>query len=173
MGLFDRILDAINTPEREGSSNQLSNIIDTVQKLSRNYSANSEAIESAMSIVGRFTRSALQEKRSADGEREARQIIDRFGGTEPNERAIDTLFNQPQLQQMILEITNRTGIDSQTVKGLLPILVPLVLDFLKTGTNSKNFLESNSVLKSFLDADGDGDVDIYDAMQMAKKHLNR
>jgi hypothetical protein len=53
---------------------------------------------------------------------------------------------------------------------MLPTLVPLALNFLKTGNNGQG---SNSVLSSFLDADGDGSFDMGDAMQMASGFLNR
>ena len=54
------------------------------------------------------------------------------------------------------------------------MLVPLVLQFLQSGTNSQNPQSGgNSVLNSFLDADGDGDVDISDAMGMASRFLGR
>jgi hypothetical protein len=56
----------------------------------------------------------------------------------------------------------------------LPTLVPLALNFLKTGNSAQNpGNSSNSVLNSFLDADGDGDVDLGDALQMAGKYLNQ
>jgi hypothetical protein len=53
-------------------------------------------------------------------------------------------------------------------------LVPLVLNLLKTGSNAQNPAQgSNPVLNTFLDADGDGDVDITDAMSMAGRFLNQ
>ena len=56
---------------------------------------------------------------------------------------------------------------------MLPVLVPLVLNFLKTGTHSRNPLGSNPVLSGFLDTDHDGDVDVADALQMASRHLKK
>jgi hypothetical protein len=56
---------------------------------------------------------------------------------------------------------------------MLPILVPLVLKFLQSGNNTQNPQGSNPVLNTFLDADGDGDVDIADAMQMAGRYMGR
>lgn len=171
MGLFNQIINAVNNPEQEASSNQLAGIVGTVQQLSNNYQTNPAAMQSAMSIVGNFTRSALQEKRTNQGEQQVQQIINQFGGTQANAQVLQMLFSSNQLQQMTQEITNKTGINSQVVQSMLPSLVPLILNFLKTGANSQNPLGTNSVLNSFLDADGDGDVDIADAMQMASKYL--
>ena len=54
---------------------------------------------------------------------------------------------------------------------MLPTVLPLVLNMLQTGNDTDNPESGNSVLTSFLDADGDGDVDIADAMKMASRFL--
>ncbi len=180
MSLFNQILDAVNNPEREASSNQLSTIIDTVQQLSSNSNTSFADIQSAMSIVGNFTRSALQQQRQSNGATQANQLINQFAGNSANSLALQTLFSTPQLQQMIQQINRRTGLDSKTIQSILPILVPLVLNLLKTGNRkvnsaeySTNSVASNSVLNSFLDADGDGDVDLADAINMASRYLRK
>ncbi len=173
MSLFNQILGAINNPEREASSNQLGSILNTLQQLSNSYDTNPSTIQSAMSIVGGFTRSALQQKRSAEGEAQVQNIINQFAGTQANSQVLSMLFNSSQLQAMIEQISGRTGINAQTVQAMLPILVPLVLDFLKTGKGIDNSQSDNPVLNSFLDANGDGEVDIADAMMMASRYLNK
>jgi hypothetical protein len=50
-----------------------------------------------------------------------------------------------------------------TIQQLLPTLVPLILSFLQSG--------GNPLLNKFLDADGNGDVDIMDAIKLASKFL--
>lgn len=173
MTLFNQILDAINNPEREASSNQLGNILNTVQQLSNSYNTNPSTIQSAMSIVGGFTRSALQQKRSTAGEAQTQNIIDQFAGTQADSQVLQMLFNNSQLQAMVQQISSRTGINAQTVQAMLPILVPLVLNFLKTGNSTSDRQAGNPVLSSFLDANGDGEVDIADAMMMASRYLNK
>jgi len=45
---------------------------------------------------------------------------------------------------------------------------------LQTGAPAQNPQRGgNPVLNAFLDADGDGDVDIADAMHMAARHMTR
>lgn len=180
MSLFNQIVSALNNPEQEASNTQLSNIIDTVQQLASSSNTNSSDIQTAMSIVGNFTRSALQQQRNERGVGEVNQLIERFAGNTASSQALQTLFSTPQLQQMIQQINLRTGLNSRTIHNMLPILVPLVLNLLKTGNRKTNYpatnsasIASNSVLDSFLDADGDGDVDIADAMIMANRYLNK
>lgn len=173
MGLFDTIVSAIDNPNREASSGQLSSILGAVQQLSSAQGADVSQIQSAMSIVGNFTRSSLQEKRGSEGEEQVASLVNQFSGTQPSSQAVQMLFSAPQIQQMIQEIESRTGLSAGTIQGMLPMLVPIVLNFLKTGASSSNPQGSNSVLSSFLDADGDGDVDISDAMQMASRYMQK
>lgn len=174
MSLFNQILNAIDNPEQEASTGQLNNILDTVQQLGNNYQTQSSSIESAMSIVGNFTRSALKEQRNQKGQTQVQQLINNFAGNQASSQAINALFSSSQLQSMIQQISSRTGMNAGTVQRMLPILVPLVLNMLKTGNNTTKTAQArNSVLNSFLDTDGDGDVDVADAMRMASQYLGR
>ena len=83
---------------------------------------------------------------------------------------MSALFSTPQIQQVIDVASAKTGVDANTIQSMLPTLVPLVLNFLKTGqAKAGAAASSNPVLSGFLDADGDGDVDIADAMMLASK----
>ena len=173
MSIFNQILSAIDDPQKEASTNQLGSILDTVQQLSGNNQASPDAVQSAMSIVGNHTKSALKEKRNQGGASQVNQIINQFGGTRANSQVLSTLFNSSQLQSMIQQISGRTGLNAGTIQSMLPILVPLVLNLLKTGNSKSNMQGNNSIASTFLDSDGDGDVDMGDAMRMASRYLGR
>ena len=172
MGLFDQIISAVGNPEKQGSMEQIGNVINTVQQLSGNAGADKSTMQSAMSIVGNFVRSSLQEKRVAQGEEAVQSLVNEHVGTSPNPQAVSSLFS-PQMQQQISEaVSQRTGLDMNTIQSMLPMLVPMVLNLLKTGASSQNPQQGNNpVLNSFLDADGDGDVDMADMMQMASRYM--
>ncbi|MEH2372408.1 DUF937 domain-containing protein [Nostoc sp.] len=172
MGLFDQILGAIANPNQHGSLGQLGNIVNTVQQLSQHTGADPSAIQSVLSIVGGQVRSALQDKQATDGNEAAQTLVNQYAGTSPNPQAVDSLFS-PEMQQQVAEVAaQRTGLDAGIVQQLLPSAVPLVLNFLQSGANAQNpQAGGNPVLNSFLDADGDGDVDIADAIQMASRHI--
>lgn len=173
MGLFDQILGAIDNPDRQASPGQLGDILSTVQQLSNNSHTDPSSIQSVLSVVGSYARSALQEKRATEGEQQTQEFVNQFGGTHPSNQAVQMLFSVPQIQQIVQEAERRTGLDSATIQAMLPMLVPLVLKFLQTGNSTSQAQGSNPVLNSFLDADGDGDVDIADAMQMAGRYLGQ
>ena len=171
MGLFDQIVSAIDDPNTQASVDQLGGILNTVQQLGDSQGGDSVATQAAMAVVGKHVRSALQSQRSG-GQAEA--ILNQFSGTGANANAVSTLFSGNQQLQIVQEIAERTGLDSNAIQGMLPVLIPLVLNLLNSGSQSDNTQQgSNSVLNSFLDGDGDGDVDIADAIGMAGKFLGR
>jgi hypothetical protein len=174
MGLFDQILGAVANPNQQGSLGQLGNIVNSVQQMSDRTGTNPSTIQSVLSIVGSQVRSALQQKQATDGNEAAQTLVNQYAGTSPNPQAVNSLFS-PQIQQQVAQVAaQRTGLDAGIVQQLLPLAVPLVLNFLQSGANAQNPQGGgNSVLNSFLDADGDGDVDIADAIQMASRYMKR
>ena len=174
MGLFDQIINAIDNSNQQGNAGQLGNILNTVQQVSNSTGTDPSTMQSALGIVGNYVRSALQEKQATEGNQAAQNVVNQFGGTSPNPQAVNSLF-APFLQQQLAEtVAQRTGLNAGMVQQLLPILVPVVLNLLKSGANSQNpQAGGNSVLNSFLDSDRDGDVDITDAIQLASRYLGR
>ena len=171
MGLFDQIVGAINNPNQEGSNSQLSNILGTVQQLSGNLGGDAGATQAAMSILSGHVRSALQQKREESGSTGVQEFINQFAGTTPNPLAVASLFSSSQITNIVQSISEKTGFDVSQIQNLLPTLVPVILNLLKTGNDQNSEQASNNVLNSFLDADGDGDVDIADVMGMAGRFL--
>jgi hypothetical protein len=174
MGLFDQIIGAVTNPNQQGSLGQLGSIINTVQQVSNSTGTDPSAIQSVLGVVGNYVRSSLQEKQATGGNEEAQALVNEFAGTSPNPEAVNSLFSS-DTQQQVAEVTaQRTGLDIGTIQQLLPLAVPLVLNFLQSGANAQNpQAGGNPVLNSFLDADGDGDVDIADAMQLASRYMGR
>lgn len=174
MGLFDQIINAIDNPEQQASSDQLGNIFNTTQQLSNTYNTNPSTMQSLLSIVGNQVRSALQQKRSQDGYEQAQSFVNQYGGTYPNPQAVNSLFAPSQLAQIATIAAQQTNLNSNTIQQMLPILVPLVLNLLQSGSRSQQpQTGANPVLNTFLDADRDGDVDVADTIQLASRYLNR
>jgi hypothetical protein len=184
MGLFDQILGAIDNPNQQASPDQLSNILGTMQQASNNQGIDPNTTQTAMSVLGGYVRSALQQQRQTQGPGRAEAIVNQFAGTNPSMAAVQALFGMNGQNQVVQAISQRTGIPPQTIQILLPILVPLVLNLLKTGASKSSTStatapapssrsSSNSVLDSFLDSDGDGQVDVGDAIRLAGQFLNQ
>lgn len=182
MSLLNLIVNAIDNPEQEASADQLINIAKTLEKAGDNTETSIPVLESAMSILGKHTKSVLQEKRNEEGEASVEELVNQYGGNHTNSEAVSTIFSNDQLSRILAEISARTGINQNTLKSLIPLLLPLVLNLLKTGNQRPNYPMSNqpnspqnqgqnSVLSGFLDTDRDGDVDIMDALSLARQYL--
>lgn len=172
-GLFDQILQAIDDPNAQASSGQLSGILGTVQQLSSSYNTSPSTLQTALSVLGPHVRSALQAKQTSGGVGQAQEIVNQYGGTTPNIQAVQSLFSPRQQQQVVNDTAQRTGLNSQTIQAMLPILIPIVLSLLQSGTNSRDPRSSNSVLSAFLDSNRDGNTDIGDVMRLAGSFLNQ
>ncbi len=174
MGLFDQILGALNNPNQQGSLGQLGSIINTVHQLSNSTGTDPSTMQSVIGVVGNYVRSALQQKQATEGNEATQSLVNQYAGTSSNPQAVDSLFS-PNIQQQVAQVAaQRTGLDAGTIQQLLPVIVPLVLNFLRSGANAQNTQSgANSVLNSFLDADRDGDVDIADAMQLISRYIGK
>jgi L-serine deaminase len=183
MPLFDVIRGALSNPNQQASSDQLGDILRIVQQLSNQQGVNPSATQTAMSVVGNYVRSSLQQQRNAQGNSRAEAIVNQFAGTSPNRSALDALFNSNQQQQVAQEASAKSGINASTIQAMLPILVPVILYLLKTGSSKSNAQTNvqttaantggNSVLNAFLDADNSGSVDISDAISLAGRFLSQ
>jgi hypothetical protein len=176
MGLFDQILGAIADPNQQASPDHLSNTLNTAQQVAANNGVPPAATPDMMSVLGGYVRSALQQHEATNGQGSAATLVNQFGGTNPSTDALQTLFNPTQQQEVAQAIAQRTGVSADAILSMLPILVPIVLNLLKSGAHSSaapSAPGANPVLASFLDANGDGNVDLGDAMSMAGRYLSQ
>jgi membrane-bound lytic murein transglycosylase B len=183
MGLFYEILNAVNNPNQQGSPDQLGAILNTIQQVAGSQGLDASSTQGVLSVVGGYVRSALQQQRATGGNASVEALLNQFSGTHPNPNALQALFTPNQQQQVAQAAAQRTGVDANTILALLPVLVPVVLNLLKTGTadqanpqanpQAANQPGGNSVLNTFLDSDGDGDVDVGDVMSLANRFLNQ
>lgn len=177
MSLFEQILGAVNNPNQQASPDQLGAILGTLQQLSGRQGLDPATTQDAVSVLGSYVRSALQQQRASGGEAQAEALVNQFGGNQANPGALNALFGPAQQRQVADAISQRTGLQSDQVMALLPMLVPVVLNLLKQGSPNSGAPSAsaggNTVLSGFLDADGDGDVDIGDAMAMAGRFMSQ
>lgn len=169
MGLFDQILGAVASSGQQGNMGQLGAILNTVQQLAGETGADPSAMQSVMSVVGGQVRQALQEKQANEGPDAVQALVSQFAGANPNPDAVTSLFSPAMIQQVISLVSQRTGMDAGSIQQMLPSVVPMILGLLNSGGNAQG--GGNPMLNSFLDSDGDGDVDITDIMQMASRYM--
>ncbi|MEM7769513.1 MAG: DUF937 domain-containing protein [Cyanobacteria bacterium P01_E01_bin.6] len=179
MGLFDQVVGALSNPNQQASTDQLSGILNVATQLVGNQgSSSSGSTQALMSVVGQYVRSSLQETSQTQGRSQVASLVEQFAGTNPNTAALQAVLSPQKQQQLVNAASQRTGLDASMIQSMLPVLVPLALNFLKTGASSGGTSQAtassnNSVLDAFLDSDGDGDVDLGDALSMAGRFLRK
>ncbi|MGB3614248.1 MAG: DUF937 domain-containing protein, partial [Elainellaceae cyanobacterium] len=158
----------------QASTDQLGSILGAVQQLAGSQGTSPDNMQMLMSIVGQYARSSLKQTSQSAGRGEAESIVDRFAGTGPSVDAMQALFSPQQREKIADTASQRTGLNRDVILSLLPIVVPLVLKFLQTGSSKSGVSrqsQPNSVLNIFLDSDNDGDVDMGDAISVASRFL--
>ena len=173
MSLFNQILDAVSNPQQQASTDQLGNILGVAQQLANNNGVDPNMTNAAMSILGGYVRSSLQNTQASQGSGQVQSLVNQFSGLGSNPQAVSALFSGSQQQQIINEISQRTGLNAGMIQSMLPVLVPLALKLLQGGNNTQNAQAGNPVLSAFLDSDRDGDVDMGDVMGMAGQFLSQ
>ncbi|MGK7913438.1 MAG: DUF937 domain-containing protein [Synechococcus sp.] len=173
MSLFDLVASAITNPNQQASSNQLGGILQAVSQLSGQGTSNQSSSQMVMALAGRYLKSSLQQRRQADGDDTVMNLVQQFSGTQPDETVVSALLSGEQQEELAQEAAAQTGLDPSVIMQMLPVAIPLVMNLLQTGQENTtgNGLASNSVLSSFLDADGDGDTDINDMLIMAGRYV--
>jgi hypothetical protein len=172
MGIFNQILQAVNNPNQQANLAELSNILTTIQQTGSIYGADPGKSKMLLSMVGGYVRSALQEKQNTEGSDMVKNLVNQFSGTSANPQAVFALFSQTKLAEIVPEIAQKSGLNAATIQAMLPVVVPAFLSLLKTGASTTDPQQAaNPVLNAFLDADGDGTIDITDVMNLAGRFL--
>ncbi|MEM9092791.1 MAG: DUF937 domain-containing protein [Cyanobacteria bacterium P01_F01_bin.53] len=172
MGLFDQVMKAVADPSRQASASQLTSILGAAKQVGQQNNADSDTMQQAMSVIGGFVRSSLNDKRKSEGDGAAQALIEQ--GAANGAAVIPQLFNNSQLTEMVSAVTNKTSLNANQVQGILPMVLPLVMQFLSAGNKKGGAApatDNNPILTAFLDGDGDGDVDMGDMLSMAGKFM--
>jgi hypothetical protein len=176
MGLFDQILSAVANPNQQASPDQLSSILGVAQQMAGSQGMDSGATQAIMSVLGGHVRSALQNQ-SSQGGADPSSLVNQFAGLASNPAAVQALFSMAQQNQVVNDISQRTGLNAGAIQSMLPVLVPLALQFLQSGAHTQQAAAQsgggNPVLNAFLDGDRDGDVDMGDALRLAGQFLSQ
>ncbi len=180
MGLFFDVLSAVNNPNQNASVDQLSSVAGTVQQLASQHGVEPSAMQGILSGLGGAMRPALQQQATGGGlgdlmgQLASSQLTGGGGG-------LGNMGNMGGLAamitpQLIQGLSQKTGVNSGALQSMLPALIPVVMQFLNMGASktggSAAGLADNPLLKSFLDGDRDGDVDLGDVFKFTGRFLN-
>lgn len=189
MGVFFELLSAINNPEQKANVNQLSQVTNTIQQLTKSNGIDPAMAESIMSVVGGSLRSAMQQQgdssgggssqlsnligQVAGGNNPLGGAIGSLGGSNPGVAAIQSMI-PPQIQQQMIEgLVKKTGLSANVAQSILPALLPTVFNLLQMGARKSGTQGTNNpVLNAFLDSNNSGGADLGDVLKFANRFLN-
>jgi hypothetical protein len=175
MDLFDAFMGAVANPQQSASVDQLGGLLGTVQQLSGQHGIDPGMMQTVMSMVGGQVQNSLQEQHSTMGADHVQGLLNQFsGGGSASNAAVSTLLNPQMQQQLAGAISQKTGLDPNMLLGLLPMLVPVAMQFLQAGHNPQapaGAAAGNPLLNMFLDKNHDGNLDLGDAMGLAAQFM--
>ncbi|NCJ07164.1 DUF937 domain-containing protein [Synechococcales cyanobacterium C] len=169
-GLFDQVVGALNNPNQQANPNQIGSIVGALQQVSNTPGLDANTTQALVNVVGNHVRTALTQQQQSNNPTQAENLVSRFSGTGANPEAVQCVLGEKETQATIEDGARATGLNPATVQALLPVLIPLVLNFLQTGASTQNQTGSNSVLQSFLQGSGSG-FDMGSALSMASQLL--
>lgn len=169
MGLLDQVMQAIDDPNRQASTAQISQVLGMVQQISQQTGTDTRTMHQVVALVGEQVRTSLQAQRVTDGESAVEALVQQ--GSQPGAEVLQRLMSEQQQQQLAQAIAQKTGLEPDRIVALLPALIPIVMQFLNTGAANDTTTPGNNVLTAFLDADQDGDMDLGDMMGMASRFI--
>ena len=170
MGLFDQVVAAINDPDKQASASQIGQVFAVAQQMGQQNNTSPDAMQAAASVLGSYMRSSLKEKRNSQGDSVVQALVQQGTQSGLAGQVLGQLLNSGQQAQVVQAISQKTGMNANQIQAMLPMLVPVVMQMLNSGSSRQGAAAGNNpVLSAFLDSDGDGDVDMGDMLRMASR----
>jgi hypothetical protein len=171
MSVFFEILSAINNPNQQGSVDQLSHVIDTVQRLGADRGISPSMLQTVLSSLSGFLGSALKQRAVAVGG-PIDDVAEQEAAAGAETGTFESFLMPHVQQQMVQVVAQKTDLSAATLQALLPGLISAVTGFLSLGASKPGVPGSNPVLSAFLDSDQDGDADLGEVFKFATRFLN-
>ncbi len=186
MGLFDAIIGSISDPNQKTQSSDLAGMLQGIQALAGQQGTSEGSMQQVISALGNHVKTGLNQVHADESPETADLMVEQLsaqGQASPD--MLERLFGGQGGQQQVAEdVSKKSGIDPQMIMSLLPVVLPIIMNLLKSGgpagggsqaaatTPQSGGSSMNPILQSFLDSDKDGDVDLGDVIKMAGPFLS-
>jgi hypothetical protein len=172
MSFFQTILDSIENPNHAGSQQDLSGLLNVAQALPLGQGAQ-QNIQPILGVLGAHLQDVLNQQQQNSGQAAVQQTVTNLSQPGVGVQQVQNLFGQERFNGLIDEISQRTGLNSQLVLGLLPMLIPVLMKLLATGNHQSDPQAPNPVLNNFLGTSQNGGALLTEAFQLASRFLQR
>lgn len=172
MSLFFDVLSSINNPNQQGSVDQLSSVMTSVQQLASSQGVNNDQMGSLLNALGGALQPALKQQASTMGANQLDGILGKLGGA-GGAAALASAIPPQMQQQLIQAVAQKSGMNAGMVQTMLPQLLPVVMGLLGMGAAKPGTVGGgNALLSAFLNSGGSNSGDLGTVMKFAGRFLN-
>lgn len=172
MSLFQTILDSIENPDHAGSQRDLQGVASLAQLIPGGQGAQ-QNVEPILNVLGSHLQDALNQQQQTAGPTAAQQTVADLSRPGVGVQDLQGLFGQSGLNGLVEEIAQRTGLNSQVIITFLPMLIPVVMKLLASGTHQTDAQAPNPVLNGFLGSSQNGGALLSEVFQLASGFLKK
>ena len=147
-----------------------------------------QAAEGLAGTIGSVLKPALREAGQQGGIEGIDALLGSLKQNANSPQALERTLGHDRMEQMVNKAQQKSGLPADAILSMLPVIIPAVVALLQSGSRQGAApsaqagataaagdplagLASNPLLKGFLDADGDGDVDMQDIVRLGSKFL--
>ncbi|MBE9112435.1 DUF937 domain-containing protein [Nodosilinea sp. LEGE 07298] len=172
MSLFFDVLSSINNPNQQGSIDQLSSVMTSVQDLASSQGLNSDQVGSLLNAVGGALQPTLKQQASTFGAGQLEGMLGKLSGA-GGAAALTSAIPLQMQQQLIQAVAQKSGLNAGMIQTMLPKLLPVALGLLGMGAAKPGAPSGgNPLLGAFLNAGSPSTTDLGTLMTFASRFLN-
>lgn len=188
MNFFDILVSSIQDPNTGTQKSDLQGLLGaltgaTAQTAPAQMPAGTA--EGLAGAIGSMLKPALREAGQSGGMEGIDALLGSLKQNANSPRQLEQTLGRDRMEQMVGRAQQKSGLPADTIMSMLPVILPALISLLQSGSrsgapsaqagatagNPLGGLGSNPLLQSFMDSDGDGDVDMADLVAMGSKFL--
>ncbi|PZU95345.1 MAG: DUF937 domain-containing protein [Leptolyngbya sp.] len=172
MSLFFDVLSSINNPNQQGSIDQLSSVMTSVQQLAGSQGMNTDQMGGILNALGDALQPTLKQQAATLGTGQLEAMLGKLAGAGGAAALASAI--PPQMQRQIIEaVAQKSGLNAGMVQTMLPKLLPVVIGLLGMGATKPGAVSSgNPLLKTFLNSGSANATDLGTVVKFAERFLN-
>jgi hypothetical protein len=168
MSFFQTVLESIENPNHAGSQGDLAGLVNLVEALPLGQGTQ-QNLQPILGVLGGHMQDVLNQQQQNEGQASVQQTVTNLSQPGVGVQQVADLFGQDRFNAIVNEISERTGLNSQLILQMIPVLMKL----LASGNHQTDPQAVNPVLNNFLGSNQNGGALLTEAFQFASRFLQR